>query len=83
MGSNQPEFANLMADAHRAMLALDDVTKRDGAKATAAAVNNSQRIYLQLLDYQRTASMTKAEANTLQTALDILRARLRFFGEAA
>ena len=83
MGSNRPDFADLMADAHHAMLALDDVTKRDSAKATAAAVNKGQRIYSQLLDYQRTARMTRAEANTLQTALDMLGARLRSFGEAA
>jgi len=83
MTRDDPNFDDLMVDAHRALLALDGVTKRDSAKAVTAAVNNGQQIYSQLLVYQRTAWMTKAEANALQTTVDLLRARLRFFGVAA
>lgn len=81
MTKDQPTFDELLAEAHRALLALDNVTKRDSAKVTAAAVSNGQHIYSQLLDYQRFAYLTRAEASALLKSLDMLRARLFFFGE--
>jgi hypothetical protein len=38
-------------------------------------------VYAQPLEHQRTAMLTRAEANALQSALDLLCAWLRFFGE--
>ena len=83
MTRDQSNLADLMDDAYRALLALDDVAKRDSAKTTAAAVNNGRRVYSGLLDYQRTTWMSKAEADALQTTADLLRSRLRSLGEAA
>jgi hypothetical protein len=83
MHGDVPEFADLMLAAHRAAMALDEVTKRDGPKALAAALNGCKSVCSRLLDYQRTAYMTRAEANALQTTVDQLQERLRFFGDAA
>ena len=81
MGDNQPNFVELMLTAHRAAIALDEVTERDSSKAKAPALDKGKRVYSQLLNYQQTAWMTAAENAAVQTALDLLKARLRFFGE--
>jgi hypothetical protein len=44
-------------------------------------VNDGRRVYSELLDYRENVRMSGAEASLLQMALDLLRARLRFFGE--
>ncbi|HTV53330.1 MAG TPA: hypothetical protein VMI06_00270 [Terriglobia bacterium] len=82
MGENVPRFTDLMVNAHRVTVALDALTVRDGSKTTTAAVTRGRRVYAELLDHQKTAWMTKPEAHALQTALDQLQARLRFFGES-
>jgi hypothetical protein len=82
MGGDQPHFNDLMIEAHRVTFALDGVTKQDGPKALAVAVSNGRSIHAQLLDYQRTARMTKPESATLQNAIDLLQARLKFFGQS-
>jgi hypothetical protein len=78
----QPTFAELMADAQRTMLALDELSGRDGSRATAAAVGAGMRVYSQLRDFRQAVRRTPMETSLLQAALDLLRARLRFFGEA-
>jgi len=82
MDGDRPEFADLMADAHRALLALDNVTVRGGSKATATAVREGLRVYSQLIDYRQTERMSAAESSQLQNSVEFLGARLRFFGEA-
>lgn len=81
MNRDRRHFSDLMLEAQRGMLVLDGVTKRDGSKAASAAVNDGKSIYEQLLACQRTVWMTKAEAATLQTAMDLIQARLKFFDE--
>lgn len=78
----EPSFVELMADAQRTMLTLDGLSGRDGSRANGAAVSAGMRVYAQLQDFQRTVRMTPVETSLLQAALDLLRARLRFFGEA-
>jgi hypothetical protein len=80
MGGDQPHFDDLIIDAHRATIALDVVTKKDGPRVLAAAVNNGKHVRARLLEYQRTARMTMPESAALQNALDLLHARLKFFG---
>jgi hypothetical protein len=63
-------------------VALDDYLRRDGSKATAQAVEKASRIYSRLREYRGVVKMTQAENVLLQNALDMLRARLRFFGES-
>jgi hypothetical protein len=82
MPGGDPEFANLMAQAHRVSVALDGFAKRDGSEATSAAVSKGKRVYSEIMDYQRTAGLTMIEARVLQSTVDLLRARLRFFREA-
>lgn len=75
-------FVAAMADAHRVMLVLDSHTRFDGSENTARPVDDGVRVYEQLCDYRQTVKMTLMETALLQTALDLLRARLQFFGEA-
>jgi hypothetical protein len=55
---------------------------RVDSKAYSVAVSAGTRIYSQIQDYQRTVRMTPVGASLLRSALDLLRARLRFFGRA-
>jgi hypothetical protein len=82
MAGDFPDFNQLIIEAHRVTAALDDLTLRNGSKATVAAVGDGRRTYRRLLDYQRTARMTRHEAHALDEATDMLRARLKFFGES-
>jgi hypothetical protein len=77
----EPSFAELMADAQRTMFTLDDLSGRDGSRATAAAVSAGMLVYSRIKDYRQMVRMTPVEMSLLQPALDMLRARLRFFGE--
>jgi|HubBroStandDraft_4_1064222.scaffolds.fasta_scaffold2790879_1 hypothetical protein len=81
MTGDQPTFDDLITDAHRCIAALDEFGTRDGGKA-AAAVKNGKRMYTRLLDYRGTVRMSEEENCLLKTTLDVLRARLRFFGES-
>lgn len=80
MKEDLPIFADLMSDAYRVILALDAVTPRDGA--AGMALTEARRVYASLYDYQRTAWLTKREADAVQNALDVIQARLKFFGES-
>lgn len=82
MGGDRPDLAGLMIEAHRVAVALDGVTTRDGLKAKAAALRDGSRVHSELLDYRATIKMTMTENSMLQNALDLIRARLRFFGES-
>jgi hypothetical protein len=73
------QFAVLIVEVHRVILALDGLTQRDGSKAIAEAVSASASLYAKLLEFQETAWLTAAEANALQNGLDSLQARLTFF----
>jgi hypothetical protein len=81
MKEDQSKVADLMADAHRAMFALDDFTRRDGSRAMTVAVKDGLRVYSLLIDYRQAERMSAAESSLIQNAIDVLRARLRFFGE--
>lgn len=74
-------FDDLMIEAHSVTAALDNLTQRDGPKITAVPLSRGKRVYAQLLHYQRTAKMSKIQAHTLQSALELIQARLRFFDE--
>jgi hypothetical protein len=81
MSGERSEYSELMTDAHRSVTALDGITTQDGSKTTAAAVSDGRRVYERLLDYRGSVRMTVTENAVLQSTLDLLRARLRFFGE--
>ena len=75
-------FKDMIFEARRVTVELDDVTQRDGHQATTAPVNRGKRVYVQLFEYRRTSRMTPQEAHALQEALDQLQARLKFFGQS-
>jgi hypothetical protein len=81
MDEELAKFTDLMAEARRAGMVLDAFTMRDSAKAIARAVRDGRSVYAWLLEHQKTVRMTGAESAMLQTAVELLRARLRFFGE--
>jgi hypothetical protein len=83
MSADPSLFAELMLDAQRATVALDGATDRGDLEAKASAVKEGNRVYTKLLGYQRATWMTTSQAAVLQTALDLLQARLRSFGQAA
>jgi hypothetical protein len=82
MTRDRANFDDLIAAANHAVVALDGMTRRDGCRATAPEVDDGKRAYSQLLDYRGAVRMTMAENALLQDALDVLRARLKFFGES-
>lgn len=82
MNGDLPDFGDLMAEAHRVMVALDGVTGRDGSRAGGEPVGEGRHVYKQLLAYRLNARMTRPEAHTLDSAVDLLKARLKFFGES-
>jgi hypothetical protein len=69
-----PIFACLIADAYRAVRALDTV-RHSGA--TPAALRYGRRTYSQLLDYRKNSAMTPAQSALVQTALELIWPRLR------
>lgn len=77
---DQAKFAELMSDAQRAAIELDGIS-RDGSKEMARVVRAGLRVYSRLLDFRQTVRMDVVQTDLLQTALDLLWARLRFFGE--
>jgi hypothetical protein len=81
MKVERSRVASLMADAQHAMLTLDEFTRRDGSGAMSAAVRDGMRVYSLLLDYRQTERMSADDSSRVQTAIDLIRARLRFLGE--
>ena len=71
-----------MIEAHRVTVAMDVATTRDDLKATAAALSHGRCVYSQFLELLATVKMTQPEAHALQNTLDLIRTRLRFFGES-
>jgi hypothetical protein len=81
MTGDRPDLSELMADAHRVMLMLDDVTVRGSPRALAVAVSDGKRVFAQMRDYRGIERMSERENVLLQAAIDFLRSRLRSFGE--
>lgn len=80
MNGDTLKFGDLMADAHRVILALDAVTPRDGSRS--AVIIDARRLYALLLEYLGTTLLSPSEANAVQNALDVIHARMKFFGES-
>ncbi|MGC2618368.1 MAG: hypothetical protein WA414_04950 [Acidobacteriaceae bacterium] len=76
------EFNELMMAAHRVIVALDGMTRRDGSGAASGPVGQGKHVYKQLLAYRFTDRMTRPEAHALDSAVDLLKTRLKFFGES-
>jgi hypothetical protein len=79
---DSPDFSALMAEAHRVTVALDGFSRHEGSKAVVEALRDGRRVYEQLHEYLETVRMTPTETSSPGIALDMLRARLLFLGEA-
>jgi hypothetical protein len=78
----QIQFSDLMAEAHLAALALDDLQSGESCGAEPGALCEGSRVYSQLADYRKTRGMTLAQLCVLETALEVLRTRLEHFAAA-
>jgi hypothetical protein len=74
-------FQNRMHEVKRALLALDEVSNRDTLASVVKAVARGKIAYTHLQRHQNSVKMTAEEAHQLETAMDVLQARLNFFGE--
>lgn len=74
-------FNDLIAEAQRSATALDGLSKRDAAKDKAGPIGRAKIVYGRLLEHQSVVPMTRTEATALQGMIDLIRARLHFFGE--
>ena len=83
MGDDRALFTDLMLKTQRAVAALDAITKRDGSKAVALAVEKGKAAYADLRNFWLSAQMTRPEANPVQHFLDLLKARLKYFDASA
>jgi hypothetical protein len=73
---------DLMIQVQRVTVALDGVTRRDGPRDTAGPVGDVKRVHARLSNYRNTTRMSAPEAHALDSVLEQLRARLKFFGES-
>jgi hypothetical protein len=80
MAESPLDFGSLMAEVQFVIAALDDFTGRDGYKAVAQAVSHGQSLYARLLECRKTMRTTAEESNALQSAAELLKVRLRFYG---
>jgi hypothetical protein len=80
--NDQAAFTSHVFHANRVMIRLDPIAARDGTPAVEFALRDALAVYANLIQYQSDDSLTKDEAARLQTVIDRLRARLRFFGES-
>jgi hypothetical protein len=81
MAEEPSDFTDLVIQAQRVTLTLDDLVCQRRSKAAAAAISDGKRTYRRLLEYQRIVRLTGHEVHALDEAALLLRARLRFFGE--
>jgi hypothetical protein len=74
MTGNCPSFVCLMTDAYCAVRALNGV---HASATTPAALREGRRAYVLLTDYRKNSAMTLAESALVETALELIWARLR------
>lgn len=74
----QDQINQFVLDASRISSNLDKIGRRDGADVRAQAVEEGRRAYEELLQRERSLTLTAAEASTVQSILDGIRARLKF-----
>lgn len=79
--SGDAQLDKLLASAHWAVSALDLAASRDRFKIDGALVGRAREAAALLVEYRNANRLTTAQAGALQNALDLLRARLRFFNE--
>lgn len=71
-----------MIEANWLLLSLDSLESRQEAQAFGLMMRDALRVYADLEEVRKTQPLTDAESIRLQIALDRIRARLRFFGQA-
>lgn len=78
--TDDAQLDKLMADAHWAVTALDLAANRDRSKLDGALTDRARDAAARLTEYRNANRLTTAQTGKVQRALDLLRARLRFFG---
>lgn len=74
------EFRDRILEANRAIIALDALEVGHDSLTVSRAVGNGVRTYRELEVIRSTLNATEAESALLQTAMSLLRGRLRRSG---
>jgi len=74
-------FILRLTDANRALVTLDGIEKPEKSLQFTLALEEGMLVYTNLLVWQQVEVLSKDEADRLQSVLDRLRAKLRFFGQ--
>jgi hypothetical protein len=74
-------FQDQMHEAQRALTALDEVTKRDDLASIVKAVVQGKITCEHLQRHQKSVRMSAEESHQIQTAIDLIKARLKFLDE--
>ena len=80
MAPDHSTLRDRMIAVNLAIGALESIERDDDAAGIALVVLQGFRAYTQLLELRNTSQLTPADAELAQTALDALRAKLRYFG---
>jgi hypothetical protein len=78
--SDQSPCLDRLLAANRALKALDAAEKDDTGPGLSVAVINAKIAYKRLYDHQNDADLTLAQMVLIQTALELLRVKLRTLG---
>jgi hypothetical protein len=78
---NRTAVHGLLADAERALALTDLGDVRGNREIVQNTVANARQNYIDLIRRSRPIPMTDGESSMLRSALDGMKARLRFFGE--
>jgi hypothetical protein len=77
---NRTAVHGLLADTERALALTDLGDARGNREIVQKTITNAHQNYIDLMRRSRPLIMTDGEYATFQSALDRLKARLRFFG---
>ncbi len=80
---NRMAIQGLLADAERVLVLIDFQDVRGNKEMVEDTIANARQNYIDLVRRSRPLIMSHGEQMTLQEALNRLKERLRFFGDAA
>ena len=79
--NDHSSFVLRLTDANSVLITLDAIEKPELRLQFSFALQEARLVYLGLLAWQQTATLSTDEADRLQSVIDRLRARLSFFGQ--
>jgi hypothetical protein len=77
---NRAAFRDRILDAHRAIVALESIEAGEKAVAISLVLAEGTRAHRQLVQLRDSSNLMPSDAAFLQVAVDLLQAKLKFFG---